>query len=302
MFARRPRSWLYVRGDQPQVLAKAGRRGADALIADLEDAVAPGAKQTARDTVAAWLADLDSARAGNADIGEPAGPQIWARINAEAMDDDIDAVAHPRLAGVVVAKATVTGMATAVRALGAARTRLGLNRPFAVVGLIESGQGLLEAGRIAAGPQVANLALGEADLAADLGLDPSDDQRELWPYRAAVVAASAAAGIAPPTGPVSTDFRDLQALVSSCETLRRQGFRSRSAIHPAQVDVINAAFTPSPDEVAAARDRLARMDAADGGVAVDADGRMIDEAVARTAREVLSRASADAPKRPGPAP
>lgn len=233
-----------------------------------------------------WLEGLDSESSAGAAVS-----QIWVRINAEAVTDDIDSVAHPRLAGVVVAKATVAGMSEAVGALKQARTRLGLGRDFAVVALIESGEGMLEAGQIAAGPQVANLAVGEADLAADLGLDPSQDQHELWPYRAALVAASAAAGIAPPTGPVSRDFRDLDATAASCETLRRQGFRSRSAIHPAQVETINAAFTPTPAEVAAAKDVLARLQA--GGVTVDSDGRMIDEAVARSAREVLSRAPLD---------
>lgn len=287
MINRRPRSWLYVPGDQPALLAKAGSRGADALIADLEDAVAPAAKHTARETVADWLSGL-----GGRQSDDAATPQIWVRINAEAVDDDIAAVAAPRLAGVVVAKATVDVMGAAVRALQQSRARLGLDRDFGVVALIESGQGLMQVAQIAAGPQVANLALGEADLAADLSLDPSQDQRELWPYRAAVVAASAASGIAPPTGPVSTDFRDLEALASGCEALRRQGFRSRSAIHPAQVEGINAAFTPSPAEVAAATDVLARLRTADGGATV-ADGRMIDEAVARSARDVLSRAPDD---------
>ncbi len=293
MISRRPRSWLYVPGDQPELLAKAGSRGADALIADLEDAVAPAAKQTARDMVADWLTGLDNSGLDRAPASGLAGRQIWVRVNADTVDDDIVAVAHPRLAGVVVAKATVDVMGSAASALQQRRARLGLDRDFAVVGLIESGQGLMDAAQIAAGPQVANLALGEADLAAELGLDPSADQRELWPYRAVVVAASAAAGIAPPTGPVSTDFRDLEALASGCETLRRQGFRSRSAIHPAQVKVINAAFTPSPAKVASAQDVLARLDAADGGATVAADGRMIDEAVARSAREVLSRTPLD---------
>lgn len=243
--------------------------------------------------VADWLTGLDNSGLDRAPASGLAGRQIWVRVNADTVDDDIVAVAHPRLAGVVVAKATVDVMGSAASALQQRRARLGLDRDFAVVGLIESGQGLMDAAQIAAGPQVANLALGEADLAAELGLDPSADQRELWPYRAVVVAASAAAGIAPPTGPVSTDFRDLEALASGCETLRRQGFRSRSAIHPAQVKVINAAFTPSPAKVASAQDVLARLDAADGGATVAADGRMIDEAVARSAREVLSRTPLD---------
>ena len=109
-----------------------------------------------------------------------------------------------------------------------------------------------------------------------------------------MVVASAAAGIDPPTGPVNTDFSDLDALREDTEALRRAGFGARSAIHPAQVPVINDVFTPTEDEVAEAAPAwsscfeasVARGD----GACVDDRGRMVDEAVVRSARRVLGRA------------
>jgi citrate lyase subunit beta/citryl-CoA lyase len=135
---------------------------------------------------------------------------------------------------------------------------------------------------------VSHLALGEADLCADLRVVPTDDV--MRPLRMQAVVASAAAGIDQPTAPVSTDFEDLDALRTSTIALRDAGFGARAAIHPAQVAVINEVFTPTDNEVAVARDVLARFEAASGGVTVDADGRMLDEAVVRSARRVLARA------------
>jgi citrate lyase subunit beta/citryl-CoA lyase len=113
------------------------------------------------------------------------------------------------------------------------------------------------------------------------------------------VLASAAAGLAPPIGPVSTDFRDLVALQRSTEGLLRVGFGSRWAIHPAQVPVINQTFTPTPEQLEAARRLVERYDGAldQGiGVVVDEDGQMVDEAVVRAARRTLARARLAAEK------
>jgi citrate lyase subunit beta/citryl-CoA lyase len=137
------------------------------------------------------------------------------------------------------------------------------------------------------------MGLGEADLAGELGLQPGPDREELWPLRSRIVVASVAAGILPPVGPVETAVRDADRLARTTQLLIRQGFRARTAIHPGQVPVINDAFTPSGDQLAAARDVLDRLAAAQSqgsGVALTADGRFIDEAVARSAREVVGRA------------
>lgn len=264
------RSFLYVPGDRPDRLGKATDRAGDAIIADLEDAVAPGAKDTALREVLAWL-DGGTGRA-----------QVWVRVNAGPRGlDEIAALREcPGLHGVVLPKADLAGITAATAAAG--------SRPVAA--LIESARGLLDAAALAAVPGVSHLGIGEADLAAELALRPSPDGRELLPLRLQVVVASAAAELPPPTGPVSVDVRDLAGLRSSTVALRAAGFGSRSAIHPDQVPVIEEVFTPTEAEVARAEEVVASYDAAiaDGsGVIVDAQGRMVDEAVVRAARRTV---------------
>ncbi|MEU6020234.1 CoA ester lyase [Micromonospora sp. NPDC047134] len=276
------RSYLYVPADQPDKLARAAARGADACILDLEDAVAATHKAEARKALGGYLTD-------------PAqGPQWWVRINADTPAADIAAVAGPHLTGVVVPKADVESVIEVHRLLGEAERQHDLPAGhLAVFALLETAEGVLRAEAVAAAPRVVRLGLGEADLAAELCLQPGPDKMELWPLRSRVVLACAAARIAPPVGPTETALRDLERLEATSRLLLRQGYRSRTAIHPAQVPVVNRVFSPTPEEVAAARDIVDRLTAAerDGcGVAVSADGRMIDAAVARSAREVLGRA------------
>lgn len=270
-----PRSFLYVPGDRPDRIEGAPGRGADALILDLEDAVAPANKDTARATVASMVGSLDA--------------EVWVRVNAGArMSGDVAAVVLPGLTGIIVAKCESPDTLAALDdIIATAEERAGVAH-VKIAPLVESARGVQQVDEIARGPRVSHLAIGEADLTADLGIVGAD--HALDPIRMRVVVASAAAGLAAPTGSVSTDFRDLEPLRTSTERLRDMGFGARPAIHPAQIEVINEVFTPTPDEVARAQDLLDRMDAADGGVTVDADGKMIDEALARSARAVIARA------------
>ncbi|MEV6968248.1 CoA ester lyase [Hamadaea sp. NPDC051192] len=277
------RSYLYVPADAPDKLAKAATRGADALIVDLEDAVPYARKSQAREAAAAFV------RAAS-------GLAVWVRINpGPAGHDDARAVAWPGLAGLCVAK-TQTPDELAV--LDAVLTDVERDRGVRlgstpVVPLLETGAAVLDAVRIAQAPRVARLQLGEADLAADLGITPGPDERELLAVRSHVVLASAAAGIDPPVAPVSTNFRDLDALRDSTFALRRLGFSGRACIHPAQLPIVHEVFTPTAQEIAAAADLVARFDAAQAsgsGVCLDAAGRMVDEAVVRAARRLLRAA------------
>jgi citrate lyase subunit beta / citryl-CoA lyase len=283
------RSYLYVPGDRADRLATAGQRGADALILDLEDSVSVASKDRARYTVASWLAG-------------PALPrcQLWLRINPGQAGQDIEAGVSAAVAGVVLPKADAGLLGQLDDLLSRCERGFGLDPGrFRVIPLIETAAGLLDVAAIAAAPRVLRLGLGEADLAAELRLRPGPDRAELTPLRLQIVVASAARGIAAPIAPVSTDFRDLAALRASTEALLRLGFRARTAIHPAQLATINEVFTPSADEVGRARRLLAALDAAGrtgSGVTTDEDGRMIDEAVARSAREIL--AQADRPAAP----
>jgi citrate lyase subunit beta / citryl-CoA lyase len=281
------RSYLFVPGEQARKLQHALGSGADAIIADLEDAVAPSAKADARRMVADWLAtQLDGDH-----------PELWVRVHASArlLADDVHAAVGPAVTGVCLPKShTPEQIRRLGELLGAAEQRAGLAEgSIRIVPLLESAAGILSARAIAQEPRVWQLGLGELDLCAEVGIQPSADERELLSIRVQVVLASAAAGLEPPVGPVSTDFRDLAALQRSTEALRRVGFGSRWAIHPAQVPVINETFTPTPEQLEAARRLVERYDRAldEGvGVCVGEDGQMVDEAVVRAARRILARA------------
>ncbi|MEI4273732.1 CoA ester lyase [Klenkia sp. LSe6-5] len=275
------RSWLYVPGDRPDRFAKALASGAGAVVLDLEDAVPPAGKDAARAAVVDWLA------------GPPVDAQVWVRVGTgERGRDDVDAVARgARLTGVVLPKASTRALLDRVHEqLLAAETATG-RAPcsLGVSPLVESAAGVLAAPALASGPRVRCLQLGEVDLAADLGVTPGPDGAELLLARSTVVLASAAAGIAPPPAAVSTEFRDLVAFEAETRRLLALGFRGRACIHPAQVEVVERVCRPSAEEVAAARDVLVRL-AASPGVAVGADGKLLDEAVARKARATLGLA------------
>jgi len=278
-----PRSYLYVPGSGgAERLARAGERGADAVIFDLEDSVAVAAKEQARSEVAAVLRTASGPGLEPRPRPGPGPAQRWVRVNATTLAEDIAAVVSPALTGVVVPKASPALLLEADAVL----TSLGA--PAAVIALIESAEGLATAGQVAAAPRVVRLGLGEADLIGELGLQPGPDRLELTSLRLQVVLASAIAGLAPPIGPVSTNLADSpEELVESTRALLRLGFRARTAIHPRQVATINNVFTPTPDEVSQARAVIATLGS--NGVAVDHSGRMIDAAVVRSAQEVLSR-------------
>jgi len=278
-----PRSYLYVPADREDRLARAADRGADALILDLEDSVPGPAKEGARRLLAGWL------RAS----GDP-GCELWVRINGAAAETDITAAVTPLVTGVVVPKAEPALLARVDELLASREREIGVRAGrIRVLPVIETARGLLSVAAVAAAPRVARLGLGEADLGADLGL-ASPGPRELLPIRLQVVIASAAAATWAPVGPTSTDFRDLAGLEDSTRALLALGFRARTAIHPAQVPVINSVFTPSETEIARARslvEALAAAERSGSGVAIGDDGTMIDAAVARSAQEVLARAS-----------
>lgn len=271
------RSALYVPGDAEDKLDRILERGADEVIIDLEDAVAPKAKDRARETVRIWLHDLPVLD----------NVAVWVRINPGTLREaDVRAVAGaPALTGFMVAKTeTVDELVDLDRLLSSLGSTAG------VVPLLESARAVLRAGSLALAPRVQRLQIGEADLRADVGITAGPDERELLYARSHVVLASTAAGIKPPIAPVSTNFRDLDAFRASTLELARLGFVGRACIHPGQVAVANDVFTPSDEQVDAARRLVGRWEFAGAGVAVDDDGHFVDEAVVRQARLVLARA------------
>ncbi len=269
-----PRSYLFVPGDQAKMLLKVAERGADAVIVDLEDAVAPSSKDRARDVTTDWLRGED----------RPAMP-TWVRINSGADgESDIEALAGVDLEGVMIPKVrSGNGVRDWQRRLEEAQLS---NR---LLVLVETAGAMRELDAIASIPGVAQLMIGEADLGAELGIAPG---HPVWDsLRADVVVASAAADIPPPIGPVDPDFSNVERLEEDTRHLHGMGFASRAVIHPAQIAPVHRALTPSPEEVDEARRTVSgyeRALASGRGAYVDSEGEMIDEAMVRRARHVLA--------------
>ncbi|NIL74952.1 CoA ester lyase [Rhodococcus sp. B10] len=260
-------TYLYVPGTMPERFDKALASGADAVVLDLEDAVALADKETARRTVAQWVAQC-----------MPGDVEVWVRVNPGDLDD-VRAVAGPRLTGVWLPKVGSAAEVTRV-----ADVLDEVCPEAAISAMIETAGGVFEALAIARAPRIRFLQIGEVDLAADLGVDGSHDS--LLFARSQVVAASVAAGIEPPLAAVSRNFRDLDEFESDTRKLAGLGFVGRACIHPAQVAASRKVFVPTVDEV---QDAYAVLEAlATTGVAVDSRGFLIDEAVARQARRVVA--------------
>jgi citrate lyase subunit beta/citryl-CoA lyase len=277
MTAALARTLLFVPGDRPERFDKAAAAGADLVVLDLEDAVAPDAKDRARDDVVGWLRSTDAPAA--------------VRVNAAGTpwhDRDLAALRDVgRAVTVVLPKAEdVASVAAVVDALTGAD---------GVVALLETARGVLRADAIAAVPGVVRLALGTYDLAAELAVDP-DDPSAMAAARGGLVLASAAAGLAGPVDGVTGDVRDADRLVADVRRAVALGFAGKLCIHPAQVGPTAAAFAPGDDELAwASRVVDAAESAGDGVILVD--GRMVDRPVVDRARRLLA---VPRPADPGP--
>ena len=264
---------LYVPGDRPERFAKAFAAGADQVILDLEDAVAPAHKERARQAVADLLAG-------------PVPGRVAVRPNGAGTpwhDEDLDMLAAaPSRAALRLPKVEAPGDVDRVL------DRLGPGAaPPELVCLLESALGVEQAYAVASHPAVSGLALGEADLRAELGVTA---EAGLDWLRVRSVVAARAAGLPAPAMAVFPRLDDDEGLRVSCRHGASLGLRGRAAIHPRQVPVIRDAFTPTPAEQADAR---AVLDALAGttGAARLADGRMVDAAMAAEARAVLALAA-----------
>lgn len=275
------RSYLYVPGNRPDRFDKALGSGADAIVLDLEDAVAPADKQRASEEVERWLSGLDS---------HPC--PIWIRVNADdRQSDDVVMAVRAGADGIFVPKCDEV-QALVLLDYDLVRLENEYRRtPLAVSPLLETAQGILDAPAIAAAPRVAFLQIGEVDLAADLDVEPSPSGEELLWARSRVVMASVAAQISSPLGAASPNIRDTDAFADETRRLRRLGFFGRACIHPTQIATVHAVNTPSQRDIDAAAAIVQALETAVSGVATDANGNLIDEAVVRSARRVLARAS-----------
>lgn len=282
------RSLLFVPADSERKLDKGQGSGADALILDLEDAVAPARKALAREAAAAYL----QAHAG------AGGPQLYVRINpfdSGLALQDLAAVVVPGLAGILLPK---TRSAADIVRLGhgldvlEARAGLAAGQVRVLPVATETAPAMLNMASFVDGvPRLAGVTWGAEDLSTAIGaISNREEDGTLSPLyqmaSALCLCAAAAAGV-PAIDTLHANFRDAQGLATACSQSRRRGFRGRIAIHPAQVETINTAFTPSGQELAHAR-RLVDAFAAqpDAGV-VGLDGLMYDIPHLKQARQTL---------------
>jgi citrate lyase subunit beta/citryl-CoA lyase len=265
--SRTPRSYLFVPGNRPERFARAFGSGADAVIIDLEDAVAPDQKEAAHEALAAWRAE-----------GRDHPAQLVVRINADAsawFDADLAALRTLGPCTVMLPKAESASQIDRVAAALVPGTR--------VIALIESARGLLEVDAIAAAPAVERLAFGTLDYALDLGL--TDDPRGLLYPASRIALASRAAGLPAPIAGVTAAINDEAALRDDVGLARACGFGAKMCIHPRQVEALHAMLAPTPEQ----RDWAARVLAAAqaGTGAVQVDGKMVDRPVLLRAGAIL---------------
>ena len=288
------RSLLFVPADSPKKLTKGMASGADALILDLEDGVAPAAKNAARATLRDFL---------NEARGSKARPRLYVRINAFSTglaDGDLEAVVAAAPDGIMLPKCGAGADVTLLDAKLAVHEALagladGSVRILALV--TETPGSLFTLGTYAgASPRLEGMTWGAEDLSVALGAETNRlvDGTYADPYRLAraLMLAAAADAEVTPIDSVYVSYRDLTGLRAEAEAGRRDGFAAKMAIHPDQVAAINEVFTPSADSVARAK-RIVAAFAADPSVGViGLDGEMLDQPHLKRAERLLARARA----------
>lgn len=262
------RTFLFVPGDRPDRFARALSSGADAVIVDLEDAVADAAKDVARAAVVSLLE------------GPPPPVPVVVRINAPATpagDADLAALGASggRADAIVVPKADL--------ASDVARVSAHCGAP--VIALVETAAGLHDAAALAMEPTVVRLALGSLDLCAELGLDPTDSNA-LSHARFTLLVASARAGVAAPIDGPSTALKQPGAVAREARLAAAAGFTAKLCIHPDQLPAAAEAFRPTREQLAWAR----HIVASSVGGATQVDGQMVDRPVLLRAEQILARA------------
>ncbi|MEO3387524.1 CoA ester lyase [Mesorhizobium sp. CAU 1741] len=285
------RSLLFVPGDSEKKLAKGLASGADVLIVDLEDSVAPDNKAAGRALAAAFIATNKS------------GPRIYVRVNdlsTGLTDDDLAAVMPSAPSGIMLPKSNsrddVERLAVRLR-VAEAENGLPDGSTRIIPIITETPLGVLNAATYSqGGTRLAGLTWGAEDLSAAIGASDTRDAGGAYTdlfrlARVSTILAASAAGVAA-IDTVFPNFRDEQAFRRDCFEGVRDGFTARMAIHPAQVPVINEIFTPSSDAVAHARAVVEAFAAAGNPGVVGIDGKMYDRPHLKRAERLLERAKA----------
>jgi citrate lyase subunit beta/citryl-CoA lyase len=278
------RSFLFAPGNHARRVEKALTLAADAVILDLEDAVAVAEKTATRPGVVSAFT-------------RPRHSKLYVRVNALTTEwayGDLIAIVQPGLDGIILPKVEdADQLKTADWLIRALECERGLP-PGAidVIPIIETARGITQLDRIAgAGTRVRHLAFGAGDYTLDMGMVWSRDEQELLPARIAVVTASRAAGIAPPLDTVWADLRDTDGFARSAARAAALGFQGKMCIHPDQIAVTNAAFSPDEATLAQARRVVAAFEQAErqGSASIQLDGQFIDYPIVQRARHVLAQ-------------
>lgn len=281
------RSFLFAPGNHPRRVEKALDLGADAVILDLEDAVAKREKAATRATVIEALA-------------RPRRCRGYVRVNAlgtEWCHGDFMAVVAPGVDGIVLPKVESAGeLQTAEWLLAALERERGLpDGGIDLIPIIETAAGFSNLAGIArAARRARRLAFGAGDFTLDIGLTWTRDETELLPHRSAIVLESRAAGLEPPLDTVWAAIKDGEGFARSVRLVKDLGFQGKLCIHPDQVPVVNECFRPTESELAYARrvvDAFAQAER-DGLAAITVDGQFVDYPIVHRAQRVIDRARA----------
>jgi len=281
------RSFLFAPGNHPRRVEKCLSLSADAVILDLEDAVAQNEKEATRAVVVKALA-------------QPRRSQAYVRVNALGTAwsyGDIEAVVVPGLDGLVLPKVESAGdLQTADWMISALERARGL-KPGSIdlMPIIETAKGYVNlASIVGAGTRVRRLAFGAGDFTFDVGIRWTADEAELLPYRSSIVVHSRAAGLEPPIDTVWVDLRNPQGFERSVRHVKDLGFQGKMCIHPDQIPVVNQIFRPSEAELAQAQKVVAAFEDAErqGLAAIQVDGQFVDYPIVYAAQSVLAREAA----------
>ena len=281
------RSFLFAPGNHARRVEKALSLQADAVILDLEDAVATAEKRTTRDAVIAALT-------------RPRRPLLYVRVNAvdtEFCYGDLAAIVRPGLDGIILPKVeSAGGLATVDWLLAQIEREHGLvSRAIELIPIIETARGLNQIDAIlASGTRVKRVAFGAGDFTLDVNMAWSRNEAELTYARAKIATASRAAGIEAPLDTVWIDLADEEGLEASARTALGFGFQGKMCIHPNQIAVVNRVFTPSEAEIALAERVVAAFARAqaEGSAAIQLDGKFIDYPIVYRAQRVLEKIEA----------
>lgn len=277
------RSMLFTPGDHARRVEKALTIGADAVILDLEDAVAAAEKPVARTAVVEALA-------------KPRRCLLYVRVNGLATQwcyRDLVEVVRPGLDGILLPKAECAAdVKTIDWLLGELERSRGIERgTIDIIPIIETGKGLAAIQEIClAGGRLRRVVFGAADFTLDMNMQWTRDESELAHARAAIVLASRVAGIEPPLDTVWARLQDQGGLRASAQISFNMGFQGRMCIHPDQIPVVHEIFTPSDEELARAQKIVAAFEEAErvGLASIRVDGQFVDYPIVEKARRTVA--------------